>query len=110
MISLQSTNPDKSGTRRTIKQTYMDSPGKGKQTGSLSILEALWGDDEGNGEKMAKVKEHGGGEHEGTGWSSWGRTERQSKERDNLKEAAIMGLAGNLSLLKNPGIHKNDPS
>ena len=39
-----------------------------------------------------------------------GRTERESKERDILIEAAIMGLARNLTLMKFSGIHKVDSS
>ena len=37
-----------------------------------------------------------------------GRRERESKESDILIERAIMGLAGNLTLGKFPGIHKDD--
>ena len=38
-----------------------------------------------------------------------GRTERGSKERDTLKEGAIIGLGRNQALGKFPGIHKEDP-
>ena len=39
-----------------------------------------------------------------------GGADRESNERDNLMEGAIMGLRRNLAPKKFPGIHKNDPS
>lgn len=44
------------------------------------------------------------------GWLSLGKDrERESKEKDILMEAVIIGLERNLVFRKPPGSHKDDP-
>ena len=43
------------------------------------------------------------------GINEMGEGQRQKKKRDDLFEGAISRVARNLSLVKFPGIHKDDP-
>ena len=68
----------------------------------------LWG----IGEQKGKMEGEGdgGGELEGMGYLRWRKNRDESKERDNLIEGAIVGLARNLVLGKFSGLHKDNPS
>ena len=80
--------PEKLGSKENPKRDIHVSPGKGKQKISPDKIESMGGEKRvWEGSRRGEGK--GGEEHEGTGCSRRGRTERESKERDVLIEGVI---------------------
>ena len=98
--------------RRTLRETQIDWPEKGKQTRSPeNIVSVGWGGEvKENGRREGREKRREQEYMNEQDAQEVGSTKRERKERAILIEGAIKGRERNMALGKFPEIHKNSSS